>query len=97
MLRPQVAYTGSHVLLPWDDGKRKQVGFHHDVGKATLPVTEFEVGQDDLTNVPAIPVKEPDEHCLTSHHRPLPTFQRRLPGELVATQRVAWDCRAKKR
>src|SRR5579859_7602539 len=53
MLGPQVAHAGGHVLLPGCQRESRKVGLHDDVGKAALPVTEFEVGQHHLSDVPA--------------------------------------------
>src|SRR5947199_4174460 len=41
------------MLFPRYYGKRRAIGLHDNIGKATLPVTKFEVGQDHLGNVPA--------------------------------------------
>ena len=53
VLAPQVADGTGHVVFPRLDGKRGQVRFHDDVGKAAFPVAEFQVGQDDFSDVPA--------------------------------------------
>jgi hypothetical protein len=53
MLSPHVADTGSHIFFPGHQRKGREVGLHHNIGKALLPVTEFEIGEHSLGNVPA--------------------------------------------
>ena len=53
MLAPQVADGTGDVVFPRLDGKRGEIRFHDDVGKAAFPVAELQVGQDDFSDVPA--------------------------------------------
>ena len=52
MFRPQVTNTGGNFLLPRLHHKRRKIGPHHDISKAALPVTYFEIGQHVLRDVP---------------------------------------------
>src|SRR5713226_2868132 len=66
VLGPQVAYTRGHVFFPWYKLKCGEIGLHHNICKTMLPVTELEIRQHNLGNVPA------KEHITL----PKPIFQR---------------------